>query len=89
LVANLYFYRDNQGHEIDLMLKHGAELTGIEIKSASTWHSSFKHGLEYFHQHIHPLATRAVVYSGDTVAWSDGSQSLNYRETQRLLSEAV
>ena len=33
---NLYFYRDSHGNEIDLLHAKGRELTGVEIKSAST-----------------------------------------------------
>lgn len=84
LAPNLYFFRDNQGHEIDLLHKQGSEIVGIEIKSASTWNSSFKRALEQFDQNLHPLAKRAVVYSGQAIEFSDGSQALPYKDIGRL-----
>src|SRR5690606_11194561 len=35
--AGLYYFRDSHGNEIDLIYKTGGGLTGVEIKSASTW----------------------------------------------------
>lgn len=84
LTPNLYFFRDNQGHEIDLLHKQGSEITGVEIKSASTWNASFKKALQYFHQTLNPLATRAVVYSGGALEFSDGLKALSYKDIGRL-----
>jgi len=86
LTPNLYFYRDNQGHEIDLLHKQGGELLGIEIKSASTWNASFKKALQHFDQKLKPLATRAVVYSGKAIEFTDGVQTLSYKEVGQLLT---
>ncbi|MCD8536987.1 MAG: ATP-binding protein [Burkholderiaceae bacterium] len=80
LTPNLYFFRDNQGHEIDLLHKRGHELLGIEIKSASTWHASFKRALESFHQKVHPLSQRSVIYSGEAIEFSDSVTVKNYKE---------
>lgn len=85
LAPNLYFFRDNQGHEIDLLHKHGSELTGVEIKSASTWNSSFKRALESFNQKIHPLARRTIIYSGESIEFSDGVAAMNFKDTAALV----
>ena len=86
LTPNLYFYRDNQGHEIDLLHKQGSELLGVEIKSASTWNASFKKALQHFDQKLKPLAKRAVVYSGKTIEFSDGVQTTSYKDVGQLLT---
>jgi predicted AAA+ superfamily ATPase len=86
LTPNLYFYRDNQGHEIDLLHKQGNELLGAEIKSASTWNASFKRALQYFDQKLKPLAKRAVVYSGKAIEFTDGVQTLSYKDVSQLLT---
>lgn len=41
LVSNLYFFRYARRNEIDLLFNSGSEMTGIEIKSASTYPSVF------------------------------------------------
>ncbi len=84
LTPNLYFYRDNQGHEIDLLHKRGHELCGIEIKSASTWTSSFKRALESFHDKVHPLAQRLVIYAGEPIEFSDGMTATNFKAVKAL-----
>jgi hypothetical protein len=88
LTPNLYFYRDNQGHEIDLLHKQSSELLGIEIKSASTWNASFKKALQHFDQKLKPLAKRAVVYSGKAIEFTDGVQTLSYKDVGQLLTSA-
>lgn len=85
LKANLYFYRDAQGYEIDLFFASGAAYTGIEIKSASTWSSSFKKNLLRFSTTTAQLAHAYVVYTGSSMTFSDGVHAINYRETASLL----
>lgn len=80
LMPNLYFFRDSHGVEVDLLYKSGRELTGIEIKAAATWSSSFKQGLQRFAEKHHPLSRRYVVYSGDGIAFSDGVEAVSYRQ---------
>jgi predicted AAA+ superfamily ATPase len=46
LRSNLYFWRDNVGNEIDLVLEHGAALVGVEIKSGQTLTSDYFLGVE-------------------------------------------
>ncbi len=48
LISNAYFWRDNTGHEIDLLLEQGEQLKAVEIKSGETIHPDFFKGLKYF-----------------------------------------
>ena len=48
LVPNAFFWRDNTGHEIDLLLEEGENLKAVEIKSGETINSDFFKGLNYF-----------------------------------------
>jgi predicted AAA+ superfamily ATPase len=48
LDPNLYFYRDRQGKEVDVIYQKGRELIPIEIKSSSTYNSSFLDSLLLF-----------------------------------------
>jgi predicted AAA+ superfamily ATPase len=45
LASNLYFWRNNLGDEIDLLIDRGSELTPVEIKSAETLNPDFFKGL--------------------------------------------
>lgn len=44
----LFFWRDSQGHEVDLMIENGEELFPVEIKSGQTVNGSMFDGLNYW-----------------------------------------
>lgn len=65
LDARLYFYRDVQGKEVDLLFQQGSHLIPIEIKSSKTFSPSFLDGLHYFHAQAPKKALDgAVIYAG-------------------------
>jgi len=80
----LSFFRDNHGHEIDLLLDSGRALHGIEIKSASTYNASFKRNLCWFREGVAPLARAAIVYNGDAHTFSDGIEALPLRRAHEI-----
>ncbi len=84
LSPNLYFYRDSHGVEIDLLYKSGRNITGMEIKSASTFDNSFKKTLLRFSEQQHHLAHSYVVYNGDSYSFSDGVKAINFRNTHAI-----
>lgn len=81
---DLYFFRDNHGHEIDLILRSGGEMTGIEIKSSSTYHTSFKKGLRHFSDKAAHLARSAIVYNGEPRRFSDGIEAIRFDQVERI-----
>lgn len=61
----LMFYRDSNGNEIDLLVAHGQSIEGYEIKSSSTYNSSFETGFCSITPSLESrLVRRAVVYNG-------------------------
>jgi len=63
--ASLYFFRDNHGNEIDLIIDAGGTLTPVEIKSSSTYDKSYFNGLVYWRKHIDSRAPAYVIYGGN------------------------
>lgn len=63
--ANVFFYRDTNGNEVDLLLEVGPELFPIEIKSAETIVPDFFKGLAAFSK-ISPKCTvgAGLLYGG-------------------------
>jgi len=62
----LYFWRDKAGHEVDLLVDFGSTQLPIEIKSSSTYSSSFQEGLRNWMQLSGALTKRGLVlYNGD------------------------
>ena len=44
----LYYWRDSQGHEVDLLIEDGEELYPVEIKSGQTVSGNMMSGLDYW-----------------------------------------
>jgi predicted AAA+ superfamily ATPase len=66
LAANLYFWRNNTGDEVDLVLEQGDKLLPIEIKSGQTFNSDFLTGLNKWVRYAGDAAMPAhLVYGGD------------------------
>lgn len=63
--AEMYFYRDSEGNEVDLLLPTGGKLHAIEIKAGATVNSDYFKGLKTFAAH-HPKAVAGggVVFGG-------------------------
>ena len=61
----MYFYRDSEGNEVDLLLPVGGKMHAIEIKAGATVNPDYFKGLKTFAAH-HPgaLAGGGVVYGG-------------------------
>ena len=62
---DLYFFRDQRGFEIDLLLADGNKIIPYEIKSAQTYISDFAKNLKTFAQRSENIESGYVVYAGD------------------------
>lgn len=79
--GGLYFYRDSNGNEVDLLIKNGSEYDCYEIKSASTFHPDFIKGLKSFEKAFPGMTQKAtLIYSGDEMPEFNGISIHNYRE---------
>lgn len=64
--SNLFFYRDSNKNEIDLLMLKGQRADGYEIKSASTYHQDFKAKLINLEKYTNrDVGERAVIYDGE------------------------
>lgn len=64
LTNNLFFWRDNVGHEIDLLINTGTKRIPLEIKSGQTATDEFFKGI-LFWQKMTNASGGFVVYAGD------------------------
>jgi predicted AAA+ superfamily ATPase len=62
----MYFYRDSEGNEVDLLMPVGARMHAIEIKAGATANPDYFRWLKTFAIH-HPsaLAGGCVLFGGD------------------------
>ena len=79
--GDLYFFRTNDGLEVDLVRRTEDGLQPIEIKSATTWSKSLTNGLVKFMK-LFPDAVRpTLLYGGRSLPAADGEvQACNLRE---------
>ena len=86
LEGGVFFYRDSNQNEVDLLIKQGGELTAIEVKSSMTYSSSFEKALTQIEGWIKtPISTKAIVYSGDFENTSGNINLINYRHISSIL----
>lgn len=62
--AQLYFWRDNKGVEVDLLSDTGKKITPIEIKSGTTFNPAFLQNLQYWNS-LAGLKGGELIYGGD------------------------
>jgi hypothetical protein len=67
LKENIYFWRDNVGHEIDCIAEKGDRVLPLEIKSGKTVSTDFFKGLKFYTELSQDIAVQpTVVYAGAT-----------------------
>jgi predicted AAA+ superfamily ATPase len=82
-----YFWRDNTGHEIDLILERKNELIPVEIKSGQTPSSDFFKGIQFWRK-ITQNKKAFVVYDGPNFfTRSDAISLVPLHQLDRVLSD--
>ncbi|MBP9726264.1 MAG: ATP-binding protein [Gammaproteobacteria bacterium] len=84
VMSDLYFWRDRQGHEVDVLIEQGAQLIPVEIKSGKTIASDYFDSLEYWSTlSQQSQITSWLIYAGNVsqerskakvLSWSDIAQ---------------
>ncbi|GAB5411927.1 MAG: ATP-binding protein [Chlamydiales bacterium] len=85
---HLYFYRDSQKNEVDLLFQRGRDLIPIEIKSAKTFHKSFLDGLTKFKALVGDrYQSPTLIYSGKEEQTVKGIQLLHFSNCTKALKK--
>ena len=78
--GGVYFYRDSNGNEVDLLLKEEGRIQAFEIKSSMTYTKDFEKTLRNLPSWLNtPVERRAVVYAGDFENTAGEINIINYR----------
>ena len=78
--SNLYFYRDSNQNEIDLLVDNSSSMEAIEVKSAMTFSPSFEKALKKADSWITtPISCRTIVYAGSLEDPKGEIRLLNYQ----------
>ena len=76
----LYFWRDNIGNEVDLLLEQDAGITLVEVKSGQTFQPGRLQSLNTVQRHISQPTRNAVLYGGDLSAQRTDAQLVGWRD---------
>lgn len=84
--SNLFFYRDSNGNEVDLLLKQGKDYKAIEIKSSQTYHPDFEKGVRAITSSLGDrIIDKTIIYTGEFENNSSEVKLLNYRVMESVL----
>lgn len=82
LDPQLYYYRDVQKNEIDVIFKDGNNLIPIEIKSSKTFNPEFLKKLHYFQKLVGTRAPKGyLIYTGEQEQQIHTIELLNYKRS--------
>lgn len=90
LDPQLYFYRDVQQNEVDIIFKTGNSLIPVEVKSAKTFNSEFLKGLRFFQNLAGERAPRGyLVYGGENEQAIHSIQVINYLNASKIVRDVM
>lgn len=79
--GGVYFYRDSNGNEVDLLVKRGSRYDCYEIKSSATFHVDFTKGIRNFEKNYPELVNdKVIIYTGQNMPSLDGISIKNYSD---------
>jgi predicted AAA+ superfamily ATPase len=82
---NIYFWQDNSGNEIDMLIDDGGSLKAVEIKSGTTINQDFFRNLTKFQKFSGTTAENSyLVYGGEQSIPRKNGQVLSWRDLQQL-----
>lgn len=86
LENGVFFYRDSNQNEVDILLKQEGEITAIEVKSSSTYTVEFEKSLKKIQVYVKtPVARKIVVYSGDFENTAGDIKVVNYKNLSSVI----
>lgn len=84
LRSNLYFWRDSQGHEVDILFDEGQSLIPIEIKSGKTITTDYFTGLNYWIKLNKQSSHAWLIYAGDESQTRNGISVIGWQNIHQL-----
>jgi predicted AAA+ superfamily ATPase len=82
-MPHLYFFRDSNQKEIDIIFQDGRDLIAIEIKSSSTFSKSLLKNIELINDAI-KFKHSYLIYSGSEKKLSDNIEVLNFKNLDKI-----
>ncbi len=84
---NLYFFRDSNGNEVDILFESGRDLIAIEVKSSATYRPDLLKGLKRLRGLTPNIKQSCLVYAGAPFVFSDGIKALRSDQVDQVFAE--
>ena len=84
LLSNLYFWRDSQGHEVDILIDQGNKLIPVEVKSGQTIVEDYFSGLNYWQSLNKETEEAFLVYGGKQKQMRQGIQIVGWGDVDQV-----
>lgn len=81
---NQFYFRENNGQEIDLILDHGATVDAVEIKSGKTYAPDFFKNIVKYRAQNPACHKGIVVYGGDRSQKIQKNRLVSYRDVDTI-----
>lgn len=76
--SNLYFYRDSNRNEVDIVVDQGPRAKLIEIKAAATYQPHFFKSVQQLAAAMRKTTESYLIYNGDPRTFSDDRTALRF-----------
>ena len=83
-MADLYYFRDTNGNEVDIIYQDGRDLVAIEVKSSSTFSSSQLKGIKHFKEITPKVRHSYLIYNGEAKALSDHVDVMHFKNVRNI-----
>lgn len=84
--SNFYFWRSNNGVEIDLIIENGLNTTLVEIKSGSNFSSKWFKNMELYKSYSTTNPKQIIIYTGnETVQYGENKVLIPFSKMEELL----
>lgn len=88
-ISQLYFYRDSNGNEVDLLVPFGRQLIAIEAKFSATYNPALLKSLKKLTQITDKIHDAYLVYNGDFFAFSEAITALTFHQVKQIFTSAT
>lgn len=87
LDPQLYFYRDNHQHEVDIVYKQSSELIPVEIKASETFNPVFLKNIKYYEDIANASVKKGyLVYTGEHEQTVGNVRVINYKKSSTIVT---
>ena len=85
---NLFFWRDQVGHEVDIIFQHSDKKIPIEIKSSKTYSNEFISSISYWNT-LSKNENGVLIYNGEMNQSINSIHILNWKNTSMALETLI